>query len=93
MSRERTVNLLGTVSLLLVDEQLDAIERATGLGPSAAAALTTIGHAPGEPIEFLRRALRRTHSSVVRLVAGLVDAGRARRGSHADGRRVDSGGG
>jgi DNA-binding MarR family transcriptional regulator len=84
----RTANLLGALSQTVVDGQIASIGSATGLGESAAAALVTIGHAPGESIDFLRRVLRRSHSSVVRLVAELERRGLARKGTGKDARAV-----
>ena len=84
----RTPNLLGALAQVVNDAQLSAIAGKTGLGPSAAAALVTLNHAPGESIDFLRRTLDRSHSSVVRMVDGLVARGLARKAPAEDGRRV-----
>lgn len=81
-------NLFGAISLLAAEELAAAVEESTGLHIGAAAALVSIGHAPGESIDFLARVLRRSHSSVVRLVSGLVDGGLLARGASPDGRIV-----
>jgi DNA-binding MarR family transcriptional regulator len=75
MHAERTLNLLGAAAQLCIDRQTDSILSLTGLNATAAAALVTVGHAPGESIDFLRQALSRSHSATVRLVADLEARG------------------
>lgn len=81
-------NLAAACGLLLADRQTTAVERRTGLPGNAAAALVVVGHAPGATIDFVRRVLGRSHSSVVRLVASLVDRGLLKRSAGDDGRVV-----
>ncbi len=88
MSVERALNLLGAAAQLCTDRQNSAISSLVGLNGTSAAALVTIGHAPGESIEFLRLALCRSHSATVRLVADLTSRGLVDRSELDDGRAV-----
>jgi MarR family transcriptional repressor of emrRAB len=83
----RTANLLGAYALAVDDR----VREATGLDPSAAAALVVLLDRPaGLTIDALRRALGLSHSGGVRLVARLADERLARRASaERDGRAVD----
>jgi DNA-binding MarR family transcriptional regulator len=60
----------------------------TGLNNIAVAALVSIAHAPDESIDFLATTLRRSHSTVVRLVGSLVDQGLVSRNAGVDARVV-----
>ena len=73
MAIDRTANLLGAAAQLVVDGQMVAIEDTTGLNPTEMAALITIINEPDQPIDFLHKAIKRSHSATVRLVAKLVD--------------------
>ncbi|SCB38736.1 MarR family winged helix-turn-helix transcriptional regulator [Rhizobium multihospitium] len=68
----RLENLLGAMSLALVDKMEKAFVAETGLGPSAIAAIVQIGTEPGLTIETLRRMIALSHSATVRLVDQLV---------------------
>jgi DNA-binding MarR family transcriptional regulator len=83
-----TTNLVAAFGLLLADTQYRAVERVTGLPGGAAAALVVVGHAPGQTIDFLRRVLDRSHSTVVRQVASLAERGLLERSAGEDGRVV-----
>jgi DNA-binding MarR family transcriptional regulator len=75
-SEERRLeNIWGAVSLATVDKMEQAFATATGRGPSAVAAITQIGAAPGMSIERLRRVIALSHSATVRLVDQLVADG------------------
>ena len=73
---------------LVLDRQLGAIEQHCGLNPTEAAALVTIYNVPGQPIDFLHRAVNRSHSATVRLISKLEAAGLVTRGDAEDGRAV-----
>lgn len=82
------LNVIGAATLLVADEITRVVEEETGLAAISAAALVSIGHAPGEPIDFLAKSLRRSHSAVVRLVSALVDQGYVEKRASTDGRAV-----
>jgi MarR family transcriptional repressor of emrRAB len=82
------LNVVGALALYAAQEIARAVEAETQLNGVAASALVTIGHAPGESIDFLARVLRRSHSAVVRLVGGLVDRGLVARSGGEDARVV-----
>lgn len=85
---ERTVNLLGAVAQLVSDRQLAAIERASDLSATSAAALVTISQAPEQSIDTLHKTLGRSQPATTRLVAKLESAGLLRRGLAEDSRAV-----
>ncbi len=82
------LNVIGAAALLIADEMTHAVEAETGLAVISAAALVSIAHAPGEPIDFIAKSLRRSHSTVVRLIASLVEQGYVEKRSAVDGRAV-----
>ena len=82
------LNIIGAAALLVADEITRAVEAESGLAAISVAALVSIAHAPGEPIDFLAKSLHRSHSAVVRLVATLVDQGYAEKRAAPDGRAV-----
>ena len=82
------LNVIGAAALLVADDIIQAVEAETGLAAISAAALVSIAHAPGAPIDYLAKSLRRSHSAVVRLVATLVDQGYAEKHAAQDGRAV-----
>lgn len=88
MENAQRINLLGALALALADAQAAATRRASGLGPSACAALVTLGATPGITIGALARVLGLSHSVTVRITEELVRAGLARRGAGADRREV-----
>lgn len=85
----RDANLLGALSLAVVD-RLDAATREAaahgGSAPAALAALDTF--LDGSSIDTVRKPLGLTHSAAVRLVDRLAVAGLVRRGAGEDGRSV-----
>ncbi len=89
MTHTRDANLLGAVSLAVLDRMGEATRAASGHGgsaPAALAALTT--YLEGSSIDALARALGLTHSAAVRLVDRLEGAGLLRRERGVDGRSV-----
>lgn len=81
-------NLLGALSLAVMDRIEQGARDITGHGGEAPAALVVIGYGPGMTNDKLRRILCRSHSGTVRLVDRLVsDALVERRPGH-DGREV-----
>jgi len=81
-------NLFGAASLFVADEIALAVESETGLSSITVGALVSVAHAPGESIDFLATTLRRSHSTVVRLVGGLVEQGLMSRAAGVDARVV-----
>ena len=61
MSYARTANLLGAIALGLADNILDTAERHVAHGGCTPAALSVIGHEPGQSIDFLARVLAECH--------------------------------
>ena len=88
MNVESTLNRLGAVALALTDAQLSAVRRESGLGPSAVAAVTTLGAWPGATIADLASVAGVTHSVMVRTVEGLRTEGLLARQAVEDGRKV-----
>lgn len=85
---DSTANLLGVVSLAVVDrieEMAHAVLKRTGETP---AALVVIGYADGLSNDRLRRVLGRSHPGTVRLIDRLVGDGLVERGKGQDGRAV-----
>ena len=87
LEKLRLENILGAMSLALVDKMEKAFGTETGLGPSAVAAVIQIGSNPGLSIETLRRFIALTHSATVRLVDHLVEQGLVLRGEGVEGDR------
>ena len=86
----RLDNLLASLSLNLAEESQTALERASGLAGSAAAALLALEEFLGDAhVGRLAEVLGLTHSGAVRLVTQLERAGLAERRSGADRRRVE----
>lgn len=85
---DRTTNLLGALALALTDAQGRAMQAAAGLGGSAAAAVVTLGTAPGLSVAALAAVLGLTHSATVRLALDLERRGLVGRGPGADRRSV-----
>ncbi|HEX7050220.1 MAG TPA: MarR family winged helix-turn-helix transcriptional regulator [Longimicrobiales bacterium] len=84
---DRAGNLLGALSLAVVDRTFDAIAEAGGESETAAVALSALYHFLDRPtIDGLRRVLGLTSSGTVRLVDRLEAAGWVKRGPAADGR-------
>jgi DNA-binding MarR family transcriptional regulator len=71
----RTGNLLGALSLAIVDKMRDATEEAAGAGAMIPAALVQIGSYPDQPIDTLRRYLGLSHSAAVRVAMQLEEKG------------------
>ena len=81
-------NLLGAVSLAIVDGMDEAAHDAFELGGQAAGALVLIDMSPGVAIKHLAERLRLSHPGAVRLTERLVDGGWVRRESGDDRRSV-----
>ncbi len=81
-------NLIGAFALLVNDDVVAGLTRATGLNPSSQAALLCIDIYPACSINQLRTALALSHAATVRCVAALVAAGWVRKGRAQDKRSV-----
>jgi hypothetical protein len=68
MSHARTANLPGAIALGLADNILDTATRHFAHGGCTPAALSVIGHEPGQSIDFLARVHGMSHPGAVRLV-------------------------
>ena len=77
----RLANIVGALSLAMVDKMEQAYATQTRRGPSAVAAITQIGLEPGLSIERLRRIIALSHSAAVRLIDQLAAEGLVRRES------------
>jgi MarR family transcriptional repressor of emrRAB len=84
----RTSNLFGALVLGVQDQLLGRIEKESSIGSQAAAALVTIGANVGCSVDFLRVALRLSHSGCVRLIDKLTATGLAARRGGKDKRVV-----
>jgi DNA-binding MarR family transcriptional regulator len=85
--RARSANLLGALSLVLVDQTTDAAIAASGHTQSDAAALSALHQFLDRPsIDLLRQVLGLTSSGTVRLVDRLERQGLVRREAAADAR-------
>lgn len=71
---DRTANLVGALSLAVVDRILRAVFEDTDLGGEAVAALVAIGHSPGMTISQLGNVVARSHPGAVRIVDRLEAA-------------------
>ncbi|MQT14195.1 MarR family winged helix-turn-helix transcriptional regulator [Segnochrobactrum spirostomi] len=94
MTQARLLNLLGALALSLGDAQAAAMRGigrdgpSEGLGPSACAAIVTLGPYPGTSIGRLAKILGLTHSVAVRLVEQLTADGLVARRAGDDRRQV-----
>lgn len=89
MTHTRDANLLGAVSLAVLDRMSAATRAASGHRGSAPAALAALStYLEGSSIDALARALGLTHSAAVRLVDRLEAEGLVRRERGEDGRSV-----
>jgi len=84
----RTANLLGALSLAVVDRIEAAAREILDHGGETPAALVVIGYGSGLSNDRLRRVLGRSHPGAVRLVDRLVTDGLVERGPGRDGRQV-----
>lgn len=83
---ERSANLLGALSLAIVDRASDAVADA-GPADTAAAALSAMYHFLERPsVDMLRQVLGLSHSGTVRLVDRLEASGYITREAGGDGR-------
>lgn len=86
---DRVGNLLGALSLAVVDAMRSAAEGACGQGGAVPAALNLLHQSPaGRTVGALHDALGLTPSGAVRTVDRLVEAGWARRTPGADHRTI-----
>jgi DNA-binding MarR family transcriptional regulator len=81
-------NLLGALSLAVMDRIEQGVGEVVGRGGEAPAALVVIGYAKGMTNDKLRRILRLSHSGTVRLVDRLVSDQLVERRPGKDGREV-----
>lgn len=81
-------NLLGALSLAVMDRIEQGARDITGHSGETPAALVVIGYGPGMTNDKLRRILGRSHSGTVRLVDRLVSDGLVERRPGNDGREV-----
>jgi MarR family transcriptional regulator, negative regulator of the multidrug operon emrRAB len=88
MDDERTLNLLGALSLSIVDALNSVVEANAGYGGETPAALVTLGADPGLSINALRQILNLSHPGTVRLIDRLASQGLVERRSGADGRTL-----
>ncbi|HEY9831672.1 MAG TPA: MarR family transcriptional regulator [Stenomitos sp.] len=75
MENTNLANLVGALALALTDAVAQSAERMVDDAGPAAEALCLVRHAPGIPIEQLRRALGMSHPGAVRLVERLEKQG------------------
>lgn len=68
-------NLLGSLSLAMMDDVEAAVEDTTGFAGEASAILVTIGSEPGRSIGFVARVVGLSHSGAVRTVDKLQKEG------------------
>jgi DNA-binding MarR family transcriptional regulator len=88
-SRERTVNMLGALSLVVADRVNSSAETVAAMGPSAPAALAALHEfLDGGSVTQLSSVLGLTHSGTVRLVDRLCAEGLVERAGSQDGRAV-----
>ncbi|TDV19448.1 MarR family winged helix-turn-helix transcriptional regulator [Paraburkholderia caballeronis] len=88
MEKQRLDNMLGALSLALMDRLREAIASASALNETAVFALVLLSQRPAVTIDVLAKQLALAHSTVVRLVERLVDDGYIERNSGADRRAV-----
>lgn len=85
---ERAANLLGALSLAVMDRIERAAREVIGRGGETPAALVVIGYGPGITNDMLNRVLGLSHSGTVRLVDRLVADDLVERRPGRDGREV-----
>lgn len=86
---DRSANLLGALSLVVVDRMSEAITDASDQSQTTATALSWLHHfRDGVSIDLLRQVLGLTPSGGVRLVDRLEDVGYVQRGPGSDARAV-----
>jgi MarR family transcriptional regulator, negative regulator of the multidrug operon emrRAB len=88
MSIPRTANLLGALSVAVVDLVAESTSASAGHGATAPAALATLFNTDGISVGELARVLGLSHPGTVRLVDRLVADGLVSRQRGADGREV-----
>ncbi|RKF44273.1 MarR family winged helix-turn-helix transcriptional regulator [Paraburkholderia fungorum] len=88
MEKQRLDNLLGALSLAMMDRIRDAVSTETGLHETTVFALTLLSQRPAITIDTLARLLGLAHSTVVRLVERLAEDGYIERHSGTDRRAV-----
>ncbi len=87
--RERTLNMLGALSVVVADRVNSSVEAVAAMGPSAPAALAALHEfLDGGSVTQLSSVLGLTHSGTVRLVDRLCSEGLVRRADGQDGRAV-----
>ena len=88
MEKQRLDNLLGALSLSLMDRIDRAISDRTGFQGTAIFALVLLSQTPSLTIDALAKLLQLAHSSAVRLVERLVEEGHVERQPGTDKRTV-----
>jgi DNA-binding MarR family transcriptional regulator len=88
MNRPHLPNRLGALALGLTDAQEAAAMEASGLGPTACAALLAVGVAPGASIGEVAPVAGVSHSVMVRATEALAASGLVTRAVGVDRRRV-----
>ena len=88
MDLARSANLLGALSVVVVDRVNESANASAGHGATAPAALVTLHNSEGMSVGALARVLGLSHAGTVRLVDRLVDDGLVSRHRGADGREV-----
>ncbi|MBX9796218.1 MarR family transcriptional regulator [Sphingomonas sp.] len=83
-----TANILGALSLAVVDRIEDLAQQLVGHAGQTPAAIVVIGYGPGMTNDRLRRILRLSHPGTVRLVDRLVADGLVERRAGRDRRAV-----
>ncbi|MGV9801865.1 MarR family winged helix-turn-helix transcriptional regulator [Mycobacterium sp. NPDC003449] len=86
-SIDRSANLVGALSLSVVDRLQRAVFDGTDLGGERVAALVAIGHAPGMTMGQVGKVLARSQPGAVRIVDRLEAAGLVERTPAAGDRR------
>lgn len=88
MDDVRLLNLLGALSLSVVDAINVGVEASVGYGGETPAAIVTLGVEPGISINELRQILNLSHPGTVRLIDRLESDGLVERRAGADGRTL-----
>ncbi|MGK9167163.1 MarR family transcriptional regulator [Inquilinus limosus] len=86
-SDDRTNNLLGALVVALGDAMRASVEKASGHGLTASAALATAFFYPGKSVDVLRRILGLSGAGATRLIDGLQANGLVERRASLDDRR------
>lgn len=84
------VNMLGALSLALADAQIEAVQKASGIGTAGCATLVALGHYPNLTIREIATIAGLSHSVIVRTVEALVGAGLITKAPGKDKREVMS---